>query len=1419
MTIRLSLFLLLIIPMLAPINLLWAESGRTIKVGVYQNRPGVFTDQQGKTQGFYIDLLEEAASREGWKVQYIPGSWSQNLQNLEKGDIDLQTAIAFTTERTKKYSYTRQTAFANWGQLYVSDPSIDSLLKLRHKTIAGLKDDIYTNRFQALLKQFDIPFKLLETTEYAEALRAVTEGRADAGIVSRANGLAIDRNYDLVKSPIICCPMEVRYATLKGKNEDLLKGLDRTIKQLKQEKSSLYYLSFNRWFSGEDIGSSIPRWILLILGGFAGLLVLFVAGNLVLSRQVKSRTASLIRKQEELVEARQAAEAGSRAKSQFLANMSHEIRTPMNAVVGFTELALMDELTPKVRDYLMKSSQASHSLMGIINDILDFSKIESGKMDLNREPFNLHALFDRLADLFCKQTADKGLELILSVDPKINASLIGDTLRLEQVLINLIRNAIKFTDQGLITVQAKPEPNSLGGERLIFLVQDTGVGITPDQLPKVFGSFVQAEGTHTRKFGGAGLGLAICKRLVALQGGDIWVESEHGQGSTFFFTAEFLSGPGDDPHARPSIPNHMVGTNIVLVDGNASKRELLHDHLSAWGFESHRVANADLALEALASGKGEIQAVILDDAIPAKDMQRITAALSQHTADANENTQRPRTLVLSRFGDDVARWHTLKAGVDGWLDKPLTTFRLLGGLLELFGHVAPQTEIKPQILSEMMETAEKTEGARVLVVDDNPINQQVTQDLLQRVGIETEVANNGQEAVDQVFARHYNLVLMDLQMPVMDGYEACRLIRANADYVDLPIIALTAHTLDSDERSSIDAGMNAHLAKPIRPERLFGLLTRWIGDLKSIDQNPDTVEDPWRLPKIPGMKLEEALQRVAGNQKLLYRLLTQFREEQSSAPKLIQAALDSGDIQSAMNTAHDIKGVAANLGLVPVHNAAESLESALRENDQDNLPLSFDAFLSSLNQVFSAIGSMGEEQDVQSLPEGRKPPYDIHQTGGLLAELALLLELQDVRAVKMVSRLGERLPEGHVEALFEKLHRQVRDFRFKGARKSLHRMAQMLNLSLQAPFDPIESQRGERLLIVDDQPANLLMLAETFYQFRVSVARNGEQALALARAQKSPPDLILLDIIMPGMDGYEVCRQLREDPKTAHIPIIFITGIRSHTDEAKGLELGAADYIIKPFSPPIMLARVKAHLALSQQRRQLEERVISSEQMASVGMLASGMAHEINNPLASVLLNLESMKMALPEPICKSEEIDRHLTLMERNLNRSSQIVREVLTYAGQNSSPLTPLPLNEVLESALELTEHRMGKITLESTLENVPEVEGLFSKLEQVFINILNNAVDALPHGGVIRVNTRQEGNHVVAEIHDNGTGISKEQLEKVFDPFFTTKKVGQGTGLGLSVCYGIIRQHHGTLELTCPPGEGVTATIRLPIHQEVT
>jgi len=635
-----------------------------------------------------------------------------------------------------------------------------------------------------------------------------------------------------------------------------------------------------------------------------------------LGRRVSNRDITERKRADEALRlARNQAEAATLAKSTFLANMSHEIRTPINAVLGFSDLCLRQELPERARDYVEKTHGAAKSLLGIINEILDFSKIEAGKLVIESVPFSLGEVLHDIANLFSQKAREKGIELVIGAQPEVPDRLVGDPLRLTQILTNLTSNALKFTAHGGVELTVEAPAATGVAATLRFIVNDSGVGMTPEQVAGLFNPFSQADSSTTRKYGGTGLGLVISKQLLEHMGGSIEVSSLPGQGSTFSATLTLPLAIGEDDALPARSP--LVGKRVLVVDDSKVMRTLLARSVEAFGCEAVSVGTA-VDMQAILQRGMCFDLILLDWRLP--DLDGLSLARQLRI------TGNPTPIVLVT-GDQMseARAGDIENDIQAFLAKPVSRSSLHDTMVEVLGGhtVLPS-------LAVAQHTTPNLSGAHVLLVDDNDFNRQVGRELINLTGATVSTANDGAEAVAAVAVGQYDLVLMDLQMPVMDGYTAATQIRQR--WPDLPVLALTAHALVEERQNVLAAGMNDILTKPILPDMLFSMLQRWLPKPAT-----EQVAEAPSLPAVPpaptvvldGFDMDMALLRVSGNRQMLERFLRLFRDRNVGALDEIKAALARADWPTARRLAHTLKGSAGTVGLVALQTAAAHLETSM----------------------------------------------------------------------------------------------------------------------------------------------------------------------------------------------------------------------------------------------------------------------------------------------------------------------------------------------------------------------------------------------------------------------------------------------------------------------------------------------------------
>ncbi len=869
-----------------------------------------------------------------------------------------------------------------------------------------------------------------------------------------------------------------KFIKISGYDKAELIGKTHTIVKSSEHSQEFYQQLWNTISSGKVWHGEVknltklgaPYWVKATIAPFFDHL-----GEIYKYVSIRTDITKIKDMEQQLIIAKDVAESGAKAKSEFLANMSHEIRTPMNAIIGLSHLCLQTRLNSRQKDYISKVHSSAAALLKIINDILDFSKIDAGQLDMESIEFSLDELLYNISSMTALKAQEKKLEFIQHIAKGIPLPLVGDPSRLGQVLINLINNAIKFTEQGEVAISVDVKEQGDNFIRLLFTIRDTGIGMTPEQQAKLFQAFSQADTSITRKFGGTGLGLTISKNLIALMDGHIGVESSKGAGSKFIFDARF--GFNEKLASKKKTWAHieeLKNIKVLAVDDNDSARQVICDYLES----NFHVTTAKDGKDAIVKVQeaemiGEPYSLVLMDYMM-PELDGISAAKKIRY---ELGLQKPPLIIMATaYGDeDTVRLALEDAKVDGFLVKPLNQSMLFDGILDAFGY--SDGEQQHSYFDDSLHALMKAiSGAEILLVEDNEINQQIAQELLQLANVNVVTAQNGLQAVELINNREFDGVLMDLQMPVMDGYEATKNIRKDARFDGLPILAMTANAMLGDKENCIEVGMQDHISKPVEPHDLYNKLARWIKptnpqplptiDIDTISGESIEIENSINIEQtvsqyseinISELNTELGIKRLLGNKKAYIKILEKFMANQPLAIVKMREALVSEDFVLAERLAHTLKGVADTIGAEKITPLAASLETQLHKasiaSDMSDLLNQTDK---ELQLVCQNISSFLQTHKTQLASELKTTPANSSNEAENISKRNLLLQQMYQQLIDFDGEVDRTLEELLVvinvdEAeLIEKLAQDISNYDYETAIEKLVLFSTSVNLQLNA---------------------------------------------------------------------------------------------------------------------------------------------------------------------------------------------------------------------------------------------------------------------------------------------------------------------------------------------------------------------------------
>ncbi len=784
----------------------------------------------------------------------------------------------------------------------------------------------------------------------------------------------------------------------------------------------------------------------------AGVIVFFAFVIFMAFYIVLIRNSQLKKSEEELIKAKEQAESATKSKSEFLANMSHEIRTPMNAILGFSGLVKKTNMTAIQLDYINKIDLSAKSLLGVIDDILDFSKIEAGKLELEAVDFSLDEVISNIVDVISVKAAEKNIEVLNNITKEVPGNLVGDPLRLGQILINLVNNAVKFTEKGHILIKAELVAKDTERCRIKFSVNDSGIGMHEEQMNKLFSAFSQADSSVTRRFGGTGLGLTISKSLVEMMNGEIFVESRFGVGSTFSFIVEFMLQPEEKP-GKVIDMEKFRNLKVLIVDDNEMARVILKEQLGELGINASAVDSGYAAINELKreSIKKPYDLVFIDWRMP--DMDGIETA--EKILGDKTMGHTPMTIMVTAFGREEVFKKAEKIGIDAFLMKPVNQSLLLDTIMNVFGMNTAESLHRSFNAQDAANLVGELNGARVLLVEDNVLNQEVATEILRSAQIIVDIANNGKEAVKAVTKQDYDAVLMDIQMPIMGGYEATSHIRNDKKFADLPIIAMTAHAIKGAKEECLAAGMNDYVSKPIDPDHLFAVIKQWIKPIidrdkkvfiinnEITDHNQMEIQLP---PNMRGIDIEAGLKRLNGNRKLYRKLLIDFSRIYSSYAEDIRKALEQSNTEVSLGLAHTIKGVAGNISAYDIQDIAGKLETAIMQKEAAEWAGLLNELDKALKQFDTLIMELTATNAAEDL--NRKQPLNLAEVEPILHDLARFIWEDNVDAEISLEELQKSIGDTRFSEELTALAESISNYDFEAAKAPLQRIAKEINVVL-----------------------------------------------------------------------------------------------------------------------------------------------------------------------------------------------------------------------------------------------------------------------------------------------------------------------------------------------------------------------------------
>lgn len=1009
---------------------IWLRNHNPVRAGMQTGwAPVEYMDEQGAPSGLSSDYYSRLERMLGMQLEPVQSaSYSDLIEQMKTGKLDIMTAAMKSPYQLK---------YMNFSSPYMVSPM--ALITLDESQFVGGIGDIGNERLGVIKDSFaDDVLKLYHSgvvyqtyPDEARLYQALSDRNVDLILdslvsidyMSRLKGI-----HNLRVSGItpynceICIGIRKDWPTTLSVVNKMLDGIN----PVQKDSAEKYWLS--KLPSGNQAWERYRGILITVSSVFILVAGTFVFWNRRLQKEIKERKMIEI----ELKRAKESADVANRSKTEFLANMSHEIRTPMNAVIGMATLMERTSLNAQQQDYLVKINQAAYNLLNIINDILDFSKIEAGKMSLEEVEFELDTVIDNVSSIVGIRAKEKNLELIIRRESNVPSRIIGDSLRLEQVLINLASNAVKFTQEGEVEVRINCTRTAESKATLIFSVRDTGIGMDDEQVSQLFKPFTQSDSSTTRKFGGTGLGLSISKKLVDMMGGRIWAICKPGGGCVFTFEVTFRYVDEPD-RIGDTVHRVLENLRVLVVEDNPSAREVLEGYLKDFNFMTHCVESGEEALDAIS--QGEYDLALIDWKLPGID------GLDTARRIRNLGIMTPKMVILTAYGNENLIDSVTSEGLDGLLSKPISASALYNAILDLFSERSATGNRVIPIHARPSNSFLK--GKQILVVEDNAMNQQLAQELLSSAGAEVSVAGNGQDALARLEepATHFDLIFMDLQMPEMDGFEATSKIRLLEGWKETPIIAMTADVLTGIYEDCIRSGMNDYISKPIIVNELYNKLAFWL----NLDENgcPESEgESTAANLSLTGVDSEKALQNLGGNAELYQQVLTRFAEAYDSFDDDVRQLMQPDKNEEAVRYFHTLKGHGGNVGSHSISTEAAKAELLLSNGDYESL----DTLIRSLGEHVRILVS---ELAQNTLPvHASDEQTDVWETHALIRQVEIIRQAINSRKPSEIQNglaaLTGRHAPADIRSELDDLMKQCEHYRYKAAAISVDEILKKL---------------------------------------------------------------------------------------------------------------------------------------------------------------------------------------------------------------------------------------------------------------------------------------------------------------------------------------------------------------------------------------